>query len=262
VVNVIGTSTCIIAMAKHPELVPGVCGEVPGSVNPHYTGIEAGLSGTGNIFEAIAERAGTKVAGLSKGLEDYRAGQTGLLRIPWDNGDRTVLVNAELGGVTFGWNLVSTAQDELFASIEGTALHTRIILERMAQHNVPVDRVINAGGVPQNNHVLNQIYANVLNKPVLVPGGVPTSLGSGIFALLAAGAFSSLEDAQKKMCLANRTYVPNPEAVAIYERLYPLFRLLYFALGEPNAEPSRVGEVLPELRKVAAEVSCARGRRG
>jgi L-ribulokinase len=193
-------------------------------------------------------------------LEDYRAGQTGLLRIPWDNGDRTVLVNAELGGVTLGWNLVSTAQDELFAAVEGTALHTRIILERMAQHNVPVDRVINAGGVPQNNHVLNQVYANVLNKPVLVPAGVPTSLGSGIFALLAAGAFSSLEEAQKKMCLANRTYAPNPEAVAIYERIFPLFRSLYFALGEPDAEPSRVGDVLPELRKIAAEVSSAIAR--
>ena len=259
VVNVIGTSTCIIAMAKHPELVPGVCGEVPGSVNPHYTGIEAGLSGTGNIFEAIAQRAGIKVADLSKGLEDYRAGQTGLLRIPWDNGDRTVLVNAELGGVTLGWTLVSTPQDELFSAIEGTALHTRIILERMAQHNVPVDRVINAGGVPQNNHVLNQVYANVLNKPVLVPSGVPTSLGSGIFALLAAGAFSSLEEAQKKMCLANRTYAPNPEAVAIYERLYPLFRSLYFALGVPDSKPERVGNTLPELRKIAAEVSRLRG---
>jgi L-ribulokinase len=261
VVNVIGTSTCIIAMAKHPELVPGVCGEVPGSVNPHYTGIEAGLSGTGNIFEAIAERAGTKVAKLSQGLEDYRAGQTGLLHIPWDNGDRTVLVNAELGGVTLGWTLVSTAQDELFSGIEGTALHTRIILNRMAQHNVPVDRVINAGGVPQNNHVLNQVYADVLNKPVLVPVGVPTSLGSGIFALLAAGAFPSLEEAQKKMCLANRTYTPSLEAVAIYERLYPLFRSLYFALGESDSKPAQLGKVLPELRTIAAEVSRLRGER-
>jgi L-ribulokinase len=260
VVNVIGTSTCIIAMAKHPELVPGVCGEVPGSVDPHYTGIEAGLSGTGNIFEAIAQRGGTNVAQLSQGLESYRAGQTGLLRIPWDNGDRTVLVNAELGGVTLGWNLVSTAQDELFAAIEGTALHTRIILERMAQHNVPVDRVINAGGVPQNNHVLNQVYANVLNKPVLVPAGIPTSLGSGIFALLAAGAFSSLKEAQEKMCLRNRTYTPAPEAVAIYERIYPLFRSLYFAFGDPDAEPSRVGNVLPELKKIAAEISAAATR--
>jgi len=101
VVNVVGTSTCIIAMAKKTELVPGVCGVVPGSVHPGYTGIEAGLSATGDIFEAIARRAGMKVQELAKGLEVYRAGQTGLLRLSWDNGDRTVLVNPDLGGVTF-----------------------------------------------------------------------------------------------------------------------------------------------------------------
>ena len=128
VVNVVGTSTCIIAMAKEAELVPGVCGVVPGSVHPAYTGIEAGLSATGDIFEAIAKRAGKTVAELSKGLETYKAGQTGLLRLSWDNGDRTVLVNPELGGVTLGWNLLHTAEDELFAAIEGTAFHTRIIL--------------------------------------------------------------------------------------------------------------------------------------
>ena len=184
VVNVVGTSTCIIAIARKTNLVPGVCGVVPGSVHPSYTGIEAGLSATGDIFEAIARRSGSNIRELSRGLETYHAGQTGLLRLSWDNGDRTVLVNPELGGVTLGWNLLHTAQDELFAAIEGTAFHTRIILDRMAEYGVPVERVINAGGIPQNNAVLNQVYADVLGKPVLVPDGVPTSLGSGIFAFL------------------------------------------------------------------------------
>jgi L-ribulokinase len=254
VVNVVGTSTCIVAMAKHAELVPGVCGVVPGSVHPKYTGVEAGLSATGDIFQAIARRAGTKVSELSQGLESYRAGQTGLLRLSWDNGDRTVLVNPELGGVTFGWNLVHTAQDELFAAIEGTAFHTRIILERMAEHKVPVDRVINGGGIPQTNAVLNQVYANVLGKPVLVPAGVPTSLGSGIFALLASGAVSTVEEAQAALCLDFATVTPDPGAAATYERLYPLYRAAYFALGTRTAPAAALGNILPELRKIAAEV--------
>src|ERR1700758_1914240 len=215
VVNVVGTSTCIIAYAPQSQLIPGVCGVVPGSVHPQYTGIEAGLSATGDIFDAIAKRAGMKVSALSQGLEAYRAGQTGLLRLSWDNGDRTVLVNSELGGVTLGWNLIHTAQDELFAAIEGTAFHTRIILERMAEFGVPVERVINAGGIPQNNKVLNQVYANVLNKPVLVPAGIPTSLGSGIFALLAAGVFPTIEAAQDAMCLKYATHEPDPAAVRV-----------------------------------------------
>jgi L-ribulokinase len=253
VVNVVGTSTCIIAMAKKSELVPGVCGVVPGSVHPQYTGIEAGLSATGDIFEAIAKRAGVKVAELARGLENYRAGQTGLLRLSWDNGDRTVLVNPELGGVTLGWNLIHTAQDELFAAIEGTAFHTRIILERMAEHGVPVDRVINAGGIPQNNPVLNQVYANVLGKPVLVPSAIPTSLGSSIFAFMAAGAFTSIEEAQTALCPSHKTIVPELHAHAVYERLYPLYRKLYFGLGARSSTPVAIGDVLPELRKIARE---------
>jgi L-ribulokinase len=253
VVNVVGTSTCIIAMAREAQLVPGVCGVVPGSVHPGYTGIEAGLSATGDIFEAIAQRAGTRVHDLSKGLESFKAGQTGLLRLSWDNGDRTVLVNPELGGVTLGWNMVSTAQDELFAAIEGTAFHTRIILERMAEHGVKVDRVINAGGIPQKNEVLNQVYANVLNKPVLVPSGIPTSLGSGIMALLAAGIYKSVEEAQAAVCLPFRTVEPDQRTIDTYDRLYALYRDIYFALGQRHAPALPLGRVLPELREIAAE---------
>ena len=254
VVNVVGTSTCIIAMAKETRLIPGVCGVVPGSVHPQFTGIEAGLSATGDIFEAIAKRAGVKVAELSRGLDQYRAGQTGLLRLSWDNGDRTVLVNSELGGVTLGWNLIHTAQDELFAAIEGTAFHTRIILERMAEYGARVDRVINGGGVPQNNPVLNQVYADVLGKPVLVPSEVPTSLGSGIFAMLAAGAFPTIEAAQEKLCPKFSEFHPKPEAHAVYQQLYPLYRKVYFALGTRLAEPVALGDVLPEIRRIASEV--------
>jgi L-ribulokinase len=253
VVNVVGTSTCVIAMARQTGLIPGVCGIVPGSVHPQYVGIEAGLSATGDIFDAIARRAGVKVSALAQGLENYRAGQTGLLRLSWDNGDRTVLVNPELGGVTLGWNLLHTAQDELFAAIEGTAFHTRIILERMGEHGVPVGRVINGGGVPQNNRVLNQVYANVLGKPVLVPAGVPTSLGSGIFAMLAAGAFPTVQAAQDALCLKFETFSPEPAAAAVYEKLYALYKKTYFALGTRSAPPVHLGDVLPELRSIAAQ---------
>jgi L-ribulokinase len=242
VVNVVGTSTCIMAIAKSTGLIPGVCGVVKGSIHPQYFGIEAGLSATGDIFDAIARRAGTTVSALAQGLEKYRAGQTGLLRLTWDNGDRTVLVNAELGGVTLGWNLTSTAQDELFAAIEGTAFHTRVILERMAEHGVRIDRVINAGGIPQRGDTLNRVYANVLNKPVLVPAGDVTSLGSAIFAFLAAGTFHTIEDAQKALCPPWKTYDPDPAEAAVYEKLFAIFRKLYFALGE--------GDALPGLRAI------------
>jgi L-ribulokinase len=248
IVNVIGTSTCIIGITPAVNLVPGVCGVVEGSVHPQRTGIEAGLSAVGDIFNAIAARAGTDVKTLSAGLEKYRAGQTGLLRMTWDNGDRTVLVNPNLRGVTLGWNLQTTAQDELFAAIEGTALHTRVILDRMGEHGVHIKRVINGGGIPQKNEVLNQVYANVLGLPVLVPSKSVVSLGSAIFAFLAAGTFKSVEEAQEKICPAHRVFMPVDSERRVYDEIYPLFRKLYFAMGEPGGS---IGDVLPSLIRTA-----------
>jgi len=243
-VNVVGTSTCIMAMSPRTDLIPGVCGVVPGSIHPGLTGIEAGLSATGDIFEAIATRAGTTVTALSKGLDAYRAGSTGLLRLNWDNGDRTVLVNPELGGVTLGWKLTSTAQDELFAAVESSGFHTRIIIERMEEYGVPVDRIINAGGIPQKNATLNRVYANILNKPVLVPEHDVTSLGSAIFAFLAADTFKTVEEAQAALSPGYKVIEPDPAEAAIDARMYPLFRDLYFELGERSS-------ALATLRSIA-----------
>src|SRR5271165_6261767 len=184
VVNVIGTSTCIIGLSDRAQLVPGVCGVVPGSVDPKMTGVEAGLS----------------------------------------------------------------------AAIEGTAFHTRIILQRMEEHGASVRRIINGGGIPQKNETLNQVYANVLNKPILIPQGDVTSLGSAIFAFLAAGAFPSLEAAQKTLCPPHQTYLPEPTSVEIYNRLFGLYRKLYFSLGEKDSAAVSIGDVLPQLRLIAASV--------
>ena len=252
IVNVVGTSTCIMAIARQTGLIPGVCGVVRGSVHPGCYGIEAGLSAVGDIFEAIARRAGTGVKELSEGIDTYSAGSTGLLRLTWDNGDRTVLVNANLGGATLGWTLGTTAQDELFAAIEGTAFHTRIVLERMAGYDVRVDRVINGGGVPQRNETLNRVYANVFNKPVLVPQQEVTSLGSAIFAFLAAGAFRTVEEAQAALCPSFRVVQPDRREAAVYEELFALYRALYFGLGQPGSGAVELGGILPKLREVRA----------
>jgi L-ribulokinase len=257
VVNVIGTSTCIIGLSDQQTLVPGVCGVVPGSVDPAQVGIEAGMSAVGDVFAAIARRAGTTVAALSEEAAHLKAGQTGLLRLTWDNGDRTVLVNPALGGVTFGWNLHHTAADELFAAVEGSALHTRIIFNRMEENGAPIRRVINGGGIPKRNAQLNQIYANVLRKPVLVPEGDVTSLGSVIIAFLAAGDFKSIEEAQDALCPPFKTFTPEPEEAARYDRLFTLFRDAYFALGTADARAASLGHILPELQSIRRDATAS-----
>jgi L-ribulokinase len=105
--------------------------------------------------------------------------------------------------------------------------------------------------------VLNQVYADVLGKTVLVPDGVPTSLGSGIFAFLAAGVFTSIEEAQQKMCLPFKAYTPRVEAVALYDELFRLYREVYFAFGRRGSAAATMGDVLPELRRIAARTRIA-----
>ena len=119
----------------------------------------------------------------------------------------------------------------------------------MAEHGVEINRVINAGGIPQKNDVLNQVYANVLGRPVLVPSSSVVSLGSAIFAFLAAGTFKTIEEAQDKICPSNRRFTPNATSQRTYEQLYPLYSKLYFKLGQRST--GALGEILPTLIAVA-----------
>jgi L-ribulokinase len=251
VVTVLGSSAPIMALARNTSPIPGTCGATFGSIHPDMYAIEAGLTASGDIWNAIARRAGSSVTALSRGLEAYRAGQTGLLRLTWDNGDRSVLVNSELGGVTLGWKLTTTAQDELFAAFEGTAFHTRVILERFEEHGVPVRQLILGGRTPRKNEVISRVYANVLGKPVLVPRGETTGLGAAIFAFLGARTFRTVEEAQHALCPGYRTVGPDPEAARIYDQLFALYKKLYFGLGHASAALT-AGDILPALRGVAA----------
>ena len=259
VVTVLGTSVPVMALARDTKPIPGTCGAAYAAVHPDMYAIEAGLGACGDIWEAIASRAGSNVSTLSDGLEAYRAGETGLLRFMWDNGDRTVLVNSDLGGITLGWNLTHTAQDELFAAIEGTAFHTRVILERLEQYGVPVRRLILSGRAPRKTEAINRVFANVLGKPVLAPRKETTGLGAAIFAFLAAGTFGTVEEVQDALCSSYRTIEPDPASAEIYESLYAFYRRLYFGFGQTTATSVSIGDILPTLRRIASSAIRTRG---
>ncbi len=241
VVNVLGTSACIMALSDRYVPIPGVSGVVRGSIHPAHVGVEAGLAAVGSLFEAIAQRAGSDVGTLTAAVQAYRAGQSGLLRFAWDNGDRSVLADPQLTGVTLGWRLDSTAADEFHAAIEGTAFQTRIIIEQLQRYGVPCRRVIHGGGIPGNNAALNRIYASVLNVPVMVPKREVTGLGAAMFALLAAGDFRTLDEAQRALAPDYEVFEPDVESSRAYERGYAAFRKLYRELA-----------TLGELRRLRA----------
>ncbi|MGC9454152.1 MAG: ribulokinase [Phycisphaerae bacterium] len=241
-VKIIGTSTC--DMMVHPlgeslPDIPGLCGIVPGSVLPGYYGLEAGQSAVGDIFNWFVNyiRPGGKRAGSHKSLTaeaaKLRPGQSGLLALDWNNGNRTILVDQRLSGLLVGQTLHTTPGEIYRALIEATAFGALTIINRFEEYGVSVREVVNCGGVAEKNPLLMQIYADVTNRPMKVSRSSQTcALGAAIAAAVAAGAHPDFPTAQRAMTgLKDRVYQPDPAAAAVYERLYALYKQLHDAFG-------------------------------
>ena len=239
-VKIIGTSTCdcAIASAREPmKDVPGICGIVNGSIMPGYYGIEAGQSAVGDILhwwvDVVCQGNDALHAELSQQAKRLRAGESGLLALDWNNGNRTILVDPRLTGLIVGQTLHTTRAEIYRALIEATAYGARAIVERLQEYGVPVERVVCCGGIAEKNELFMQIYADVLGHPMLVAGSPQTpALGSAISAAVAAGVYKSFEAAQSRMTsLKEKRFTPDPEAKAVYDELYSMYRELHDTLG-------------------------------
>ena len=257
-VKIIGTSTCDCAVlpgADAPPDVPGICGIVPGSILPGYHGIEAGQSAVGDLLhwwvEVVCEGDAALHARLSAEAARLRPGQSGLVALDWNNGNRTILVDPRLTGLILGQTLHTTRAEIYRALVEATAFGARAIVERLRDHGVAVERVVCCGGIAEKNDVFMQIYADVLGRPMLVAGSAQTpALGSAVAAAVtageAAGGHGSFEAAQAKMTrLAARHFDPDPGAARSYDTLYAIYRELHDSFGGvPGAKAD-----LPTLMK-------------
>jgi L-ribulokinase len=263
-VKIIGTSTCdiLVAPASDPlPDIPGVCGIVKGSVLPGCYGIEAGQSAVGDIFNWFV----TYVCGgnpalharLTREAARLRPGQSGLLALDWQNGNRTILVDAKLTGLILGLTL-HTSQAEIYrALIEATAFGARRILGRLQEYGVAVGEVVACGGIAEKNPLFMQIYADVLGMPMMVSASSQTcALGSAIMAAVvagpAAGGYATVEEAQAAICSFKKAvYRPNPVAAAAYESLYALYVALHdsFGVQGTRADLSPVMKRLLEIRR-------------
>ncbi|MBW7896881.1 MAG: ribulokinase [Opitutaceae bacterium] len=254
IVKVIGTSTCdcgVVSAAKAVPDIPGICGIVKGAILPGFYGIEAGQSAVGDIFKWYVEGVlgDAKLhAKLTAEAAKLKPGQSGLLALDWNNGNRTILVDQRLTGLLVGQTLYTTPAEIYRALIEATAFGARAIIERIKEYGVPVDRVVCAGGIAEKNPLLMQIYADITGCTMLVAGSSQAcALGAAIGAAVLAGAHPDFPTAQKKMTsLKKVAYKPKAAARKTYDRLYALYRQLHDSLGgrNPNAD---LGGVMKEL---------------
>jgi L-ribulokinase len=262
-VMIMGTSTCHIMSGDSLQVVEGMCGVVPDGVIPGLYGYEAGQSGVGDIFAWFVNHAvppeyheAAQAAGLD--LHQYlereaakqRPGEHGLIALDWWNGNRSTLVDADLTGMLLGMTLATRAPDIYRALIEATAFGTREIIESFEQRGIAVRELVAAGGLPEKNALLRQIYADVTGRTLRLAGSAQSpALGAAMHAAVAAGVYPNITAAAEHMGkLKDEVVQPIAENAAIYEQLYREYKTLYDYFGRGSND---VMKRLKAIRRAA-----------
>ena len=261
-VKVIGTSTCdcaVVSSNKEVADIPGICGIVEGAILPGFHGVEAGQSAVGDIFKWYVEGV-LGDASLHGTLTDEAAalkpGQSGLLALDWNNGNRTILVDQQLTGLLLGQTL-HTSRGEIYrALIEATAFGARAIIDRIREYGVPVERVVCSGGIAEKNAMLMQIYADVTGCEMRVArSSQACALGAAIGASVVGGGHPDFAVAQAAMTgLKEISYRPIPENQTVYEKLFGLYRQLHDSFGGISTSMN-LGNVMKDLLAIKAEIN-------
>ena len=256
-VKIMGTSTCdiMIGGADTPD-IPGVCGIVPGSVVPGFMGIEAGQSAVGDLFNWCVDKLGKgSHEELTEEAEKLKPGESGLIALDWNNGNRTILVDPQLTGLILGQTLHTTAGEIYRTLIEATAFGSRKIIERIEEFGVPVKEVVVCGGIGEKSPLAMQIYSDVFGRPIKISRSAQTcALGSAIAASVAAGAHKTVLEAADSMTgYKDLSYSPSPDAVKIYNRLYGLYSALHDSFGIKGTK-NDLSNIMKDLLEVRREV--------
>lgn len=251
IVKILGTSTCDIMISKKGKTlkdIPGVCGIVDGSVMNDYYGIEAGQSAVGDIFlwfvnnlvpESYGKTQEEKFKNLEAEASKLKPGESGLLSLDWNNGNRTILVDVRLSGLLLGQTLHTKPHEIYRALIEATAYGALAIIDRIEEYGVPIKEVVNCGGLASKNSLLMQIYADVTGRPMKISRSDQTpALGAAMFSAVAAGkesgGYDSVSDAVINMTGTSSVFHAVEKNYEVYKKLYKLYKQLYDAFGSKD----------------------------
>jgi L-ribulokinase len=191
---------------------------------------------------------------LEEEAAKQKAGEHGLLALDWWNGNRSTLVDVELSGLLVGATLATTAPEIYRALLESTAFGTRKIIEALTNSGVPVNRIVAAGGLPDRNKLLMQIYADVTNREFSVvksalAGALGAAMHGAVAAGSAAGGYDDIFAAAAKMGgIQEIVYRPNPAHIAAYNQLYAEYSTLYDYFGRGE------NDVMKRLRNLRRSV--------
>jgi L-ribulokinase len=259
-----GTSTCHLLLSDKEVLAEGICGVVEDGIIAGYYGYEAGQSAVGDLFAWYVDKAvpsQAKEAAAAEGISihawlereaaRYKPGQTGLLALDWWNGNRSVLMNADLSGLLIGMTLQTKPEEIYRTLLEATAFGTRRIIEAFESKGIAVEELYACGGLPQKNQLLMQIYADVTGREIRIAASVQTAaLGAAMFGAVAAGAeaggYGSIEEAALHMArVKEETFKPVAAHTQLYDQLYAEYVMLHDYFGK---QESRLMKKLKALK--------------
>ena len=268
-VAIMGTSICHVVLADSAPAIAGMCGVVESGVVPGLYGYEAGQAAVGDLFGWFVDHAvpsayhdAARARGVSvhevlaEAAAALRPGESGLLALDWWNGNRSVLVDADLSGVLVGMTLATEAPEIYRALIEATAFGTRVIIDAFEAGGIAIDRVVACGGLPDRNPLLMQIYADVTGRSWRVAASSQTpALGAAMFAAVAAGpdagGHATIEGAADAMAhLRDETFEPIAANRLVYDELYREYVRLHDLFGR-DGDPAL--KTLKRLRLEAIE---------
>ena len=260
-VKIIGTSTCDMVVApndaKLPD-IPGICGIVDGSILPDCYGLEAGQSAVGDIFlwyvNDIKPDRLDHVA-LTEKAEPIKPGQTGLLALDWNNGNRTVLVDQRLTGLLLGQTLHTQPEEIFRALVEATAFGALTIIKRFEEYGVKIEQVVNCGGISEKNAMIMQIYSDATARAMTLSRSAQSSPSVRPTApppvpVRQPAAHAPSPEAQCAMAgIKEKTFKPIPANVVVYKKLYKLYSQLHDAFGIAGHREDLSG-VMKELLEI------------
>jgi len=270
-VIVMGTSFCHMMLAEEAHLFEGPLGVVKDGIIPGYYAYESGQSAGGDIYAWLVENcvpAACQEEAAAKGLSIHdflsaraaklQPGESGLLALDWWNGNRSVLMDAELSGLIVGLTLDTRPEEMYRAVIEATAFGTRYIIRAYQRAGMKIEELVACGGLPDQNPFVMQVFADVCCLPIRVAGSPQAvALGAAMYGATAAGGerggFSSIHAAAQRLAKPFRTtYYPRPGHSEVYEALFAEYEFLHDLFG-------RKERLMHRLRRLRAR---AKGREG
>lgn len=259
-VAVMGTSTCHMVLSAAERIVPGEAGVVEDGIIPGLFGHEAGQAAVGDLFGWWARQVagdrdlGPVHAAMETTAATKRPGETGLVALDWWNGNRSILVDADLTGLLMGATLATGPADVYRALLEATVFGTRVIIEAFEGAGVAVDSIVAAGGLPYQNRLLMQLTADITGRTVRVAGTSQAgALGSAMFGAVAAGAaaggYDTITEAAAAMAhLGPDVYQPVSGDRAAWDDAFAIYRELHDTMARPDSVMRRLRSLQVRVR--------------